>query len=532
MNSHNFYTAKTALIVALGGFLMGFDASVISGVATFVEIEFQLSKLQLGWAVASLSLAATFAMLVAGPISDKLGRKPLLKAAALCFAISALWSAVAGSFPELVLARMLGGFGVGTALIIAPLYIAELSPAEHRGRLVSFNQLNIVVGISAAFFSNYLILRLGNLDAEWATQLRLREWSWRWMLSVEMLPAVFYFLDLRLVPESPRWLIMHGRSTSALHILRKTCGDDAAATEIAAISENISNTQGEAASQLPLRDLFSKPVRWVLGIGVSVAVLQQITGINSVFFYAPMIFEQSGIGTDAAFMQAVIVGLTNLTFTIVALLLIDKIGRKPLLIAGVAGITCSMFLLAWAFHSASYSLSAEAISDLITLSSNPALRALQDIVFDSDVTFKNALAEAVGVDTLRQFESAFIAAAINMNPTLILWGIIGFVASFAVSLGPVMWVLFSELFPSRLRAVAISFVGFINSGVSFLVQLVFPWQLATLGSSATFLIYGLFALVGLIIVVRFIPETRGKSLEQIELELVPGLARAQQERSS
>lgn len=261
-------------------------------------------------------------------------------------------------------------------------------------------------------------------------------------------------------------------------------------------------------------------MRLVLAIGLSVAILQQITGINSVFFYAPMIFEQSGIGTDAAFMQAILVGLTNLVFTLLAMAMIDKFGRKPILVAGVAGIALCMFLLAWSFSSATYTLSAEAITGLGEGIDPVSLHSMQGVTFYSDVDFKRALADALGAAGAQQFESELIVAAISMNPMLILFGILGFVASFAISVGPVMWVLFSELFPNRIRGVAISFVGFVNSGVSFLVQLVFPWQLANMGNAATFFIYGLFAVIGLVIIARLLPETKGKSLEEIEQQLV------------
>jgi MFS family permease len=187
------YTIRVALTVALGGFLMGFDASVISGVVGFIEPEFRLSKIELGWAVASLTLTATLAMMVSGPLSDRLGRRPA--------------SAIAPDFVTLVAARMLGGFGVGAALIIAPMYIAEIAPPELRGRMVSFNQFNIVIGISAAYFSNFLILNLGEAGLAWTEVLGLDRWAWRWMLGVEALPALFYLLALRYVPESPRWLV-------------------------------------------------------------------------------------------------------------------------------------------------------------------------------------------------------------------------------------------------------------------------------------------------------------------------------------
>ena len=452
------YAIRVALTVALGGFLMGFDASVISGVVTFIEPEFNLSKIELGWSVASLTLTATLAMMVSGPLSDRLGRRPVLKIAALLFAISAVASAVAPSFMTLVAARMLGGFGVGAALIIAPMYIAEIAPAAMRGRMVSFNQLNIVIGISAAFFTNYLILRFGQSGLAWAEALRLGEWNWRWMLGVEALPAIFYFLALFAVPESPRWLVMHGYDDDARRVLEKVTDSDQAEADIRAVKASLHAEQSIKGAAL--RELFRPAMRLVLVIGISVAVLQQVTGINSVFFYAPMIFEQSGIGTDASFMQAVLVGLVNLAFTVLAIFLIDRVGRRPLLAGGLTGIALCMLLLSYGF----------------------------------------------GSD--------------DVNPKIILVGILGFVASFAVSLGPVMWVLFSELFPNRLRGLAISFVGLINSGVSFLVQLIFPWELQNLGNSLTFLIYGLFAIVGLVIVMRLLPETKGKSLEELEAELV------------
>jgi sugar porter (SP) family MFS transporter len=445
------FTIRVALLVALGGFLMGFDASVISGVVTFIEPEFALSKIELGWAVASLTLTATVAMMLAGPLSDRLGRRPVLKIAAALFTVSAFASALAPDFVTLVAARMLGGFGVGAALIIAPMYIAEIAPPELRGRMVSFNQLNIVIGISVAFFSNYLILNLAQSDLSWTQTLGMDVWTWRWMLGVEALPAIFYFFALFSVPESPRWLVMRGKDQDAFDIMVQVSGREQAEAELLAVRESL-ELEARIEKAL-LKELFQPAMRLVLTIGISVAILQQITGINAVFFYAPMIFEQSGIGTDAAFMQAVLVGIVNLVFTVLAILLIDKLGRRPLLGFGLAVISESGQL-------------------------------------------------------------------VEINATLILIGILGFVAGFAISLGPVMWVLFSELFPNRLRGIAISFVGLINSSVSFIVQLVFPWELENFGNSMTFLIFGLFAILGLVVVMKLLPETKGKSLEELEAELV------------
>ena len=503
--------------MALGGFLMGFDASVISGVVGFIELEFALSKLQLGWSVASLALAATFAMMSAGPLSDRFGRRPMLSGAAILFAISAIASAAASSFEMLVAARIIGGLGVGTALIIAPMYIAEIAPAKDRGRLVTINQLNIVIVISAAFFCIYLILMMGQSQSDWALALRFDEWSWRWMLGVETLPAILYFLCLRWVPESPRWLAMHDRHAEALGVMERVGGPEWARSELEAVKRGLATAEVE---QPGVRALFARPLRLVLAIGLTVAVLQQITGINSVFFYAPMIFEQSGIGTDAAFMQAVLVGLTNLAFTVAAMALIDRLGRKPLLMFGVSGIAICMLLLAWGFDQASYTLSAEAIATLPAGIEQSVLLPLQDQTFNSDTDFRTAVTGVLGPAQFQRFETELITAAITIQPTLILMAILGFVASFAISIGPVMWVLFSELFPNRIRGVAISFVGLVNSAVSFLVQLLVPWQQANLGNATTFLIYGVFAVVGLILIGKLLPETRGKSLEELEETLV------------
>jgi MFS family permease len=510
--------ATIALFVALGGFLMGFDASVISGVVGFIEVEFSLTKIQVGWSVSSLALTATLAMMLSGPLSDRIGRRPVLRIAALLFAVSAILSAVAPSFSWLVFARMLGGLGVGAALIIAPMYIAEMAPPESRGRLVSFNQLNIVIGISVAFFSNYLILTLGESGAAWAEALRLGEWNWRWMLGVETLPAVFYLIALQFVPESPRWLAMRGRDDEALAVLERVGGSERAAEDLRAVKEAIA---AEAAlGRVSPKTLLHPSLRLVMTIGIAVGILQQITGINAVFFYAPMIFEQSGIGTNASFLQAVLVGLVNLVFTVVAMLLIDRLGRRPLLGFGLTGIAVCMLALSWGFGSATYRLDQAAIDALPADIDRQQIALVTDTTYESDTEFREALFAAIGEDTYKRFESELVSSAIAMNPVLILFAILGFVASFAVSIGPIMWVLFSELFPNRVRGVAISFVGLVNSAVAFLVTFIFPWQLETLGNAMTFLIYGLFAVVGLVFVMRILPETKGRSLEELETILI------------
>ena len=506
-----------ALIVALGGLLMGFDASVISGVIKFIEPEFGLTKLELGWSVASLTLTSTLAMMVAGPISDKFGRRAVLRWAAVLYAVSAVGSAFAPSFLFLVIARMIGGFGVGASLILAPMYIAEISPKELRGRLVSFNQLNIVIGISLAFFTNYAILQYAKTDYSWVQSLGIDQYQWRWMLGLEAVPAVFYFIGLFFVPRSPRWCLMHENISEAEAVLARFNGEEKAKMEIDRITKAIS--ADEDKSKGSFKDLFKPAMRLVISIGVVVAILQQITGINSVFFYAPMIFEQSGLGTDASFMQAILVGLVNLLFTILAILFIDRLGRKPLLTFGVAGIVLSMFVLAYGFNAATYSLDG---ADIATIENAlPALSQMEGQVFNSESSFQNAIESLQGGSEFYvEQKQSLLTTSINLNTTLILGAILAFVASFAISIGPVMWVLFSELFPNKIRGIAISFVGLINSAVSFLVQWIFPWELEVLGSSLTFLIYGLFALAGLIFIIKVIPETKGVSLEELEKKLV------------
>lgn len=518
MSSKNLFVTKIAAIVALGGFLLGFDASVISGVVKFIEPEFNLTKLQLGWAVSSITLTAGAGMLISGPMSDKFGRRKILKYAALLFTISAIGSALAFNFFWLIFFRMIGGFAVGTALIIAPMYIAEVAPPEKRGQLVSFNQLNIVLGISIAFFTNYLILKWGNSNAEWAKSLGLGKWNWRWMLGLEALPAILYFIGLYTVPRSPRWLMIQNQKQEALQVMHKIIDKNKAIIQLKEVEQSISEDAVKEKSKVS--DLFKNSMRKVIVIGLVVGVFQQIVGINAVLFYAPMIFEQTGIGTDASFIQAALVGVTNLAFTIVAILAIDKLGRKPLLIIGMAGIAICLFLLSYGFNDATYTLNQDTITNLPSEIDSKQIISLKDKIFENELDFKAALTNALGKETAEKHEVTLVTAAAKMNTILILIGIIGFVGAFAMSIGPVMWVLFSELFPNRIRAIAITFVGLVNMAISFLVQLLFPWELEILGNAGTFLLFGVFAVIGFAFIWFKVPETKGKSLEELEEMLI------------
>ena len=507
------YTIFISFIVALGGFLFGFDAGIISGVMSFAGPEFDLSEIQAGWVVSAPSFAAMFAMLFSGRISDLIGRKKTLIFVAFLYAISAMLSAMAGSYEMLYIARIIGGIAFGAALVLAPIYIAEISTAENRGKLVSLQQLNIVFGFFAAFLSNYFFNKYNTIDSAFLTD----ENVWRWMLGVELIPAIIYFVFLFFVPKSPRWLYLNNDFAEAKKVLIKIHGVDRGSTEIAAIEKNIHSDENK--SKLKIKDLLKSSLRFILVIGLVVGVLQQITGINAVYFYATSIFKQTGIGTDAAFSSGVLLSTISVIFTFVAIYLIDRMGRRPLLLIGTAGIAVSLLVCAYGFNEATYQLSKEEINQF-EFSDAEKLLPFADKLYDNDVEFKNELKEVLGTKIYSKNDGAILEAATTINANLILIGILGFIACFAFSLGPVMWVLLSELYPIKYRGLAIGVIAFINSLISSLVQLVFPWELSNLGNAFTFFLFGAVAFIGFFILLKILPETKGKSLEELELELI------------
>ncbi len=507
------YTIFISFIVALGGFLFGFDAGIISGVMSFAGPEFDLTEIQSGWVVSSPSFAAMIAMLFSGRISDKTGRKKLLIIVAFLYAISAVFSAMAISYEMLYIARMIGGLAFGAALVLAPMYIAEISTAENRGKLVSLQQLNIVFGFFAAFLSNYFFNKYNTVDNTFLTD----ENVWRWMLGVELIPALLYFMLLFFVPKSPRWLYLKEKFEEAKKVLVQIHGIERGTLEIKSIEENIDKDKNK--SELKIKDLLKKSLRFVLIVGLVVGVLQQITGINAVYFYAISIFKQTGVGTDAAFSSGVLLSTISVIFTFVAIYLIDRMGRRPLLLIGTAGIAISLLLCAYGFNQATYQLTEEKINQF-EFSDSEKLLPFADKVYDNDLDFKNDLKTALGNKVYSKNDGAILEAATNINANLILIGILGFIACFAFSLGPVMWVLLSELYPIKYRGLAIGVIAFINSLISSLVQLVFPWELSHLGNAFTFFVFGAIAFVGFFIMLKILPETKGKSLEELETELI------------
>ena len=313
--------------------------------------------------------------------------------------------------------------------------------------------------------------------------------------------------------------MLKGKTEQGKKVLSRLLGPEQAEVEAQTIQESIAGSSQD--QKIPVSKLFSPTLRFVLLVGLALGILQQVTGVNAIYFYATSIFEQSGVGTNAAFAQAVWVGIINVIFTLVAMALIDRMGRKPLLLIGVGGIALSMMLTAYGFHQATYQLDAESVAQIEGLDAS-ALGGIVGTSFEDDVSFKRSLKEALGESTYAQYEGQILEKAINMNPIIVLIGILGFVASFAISLGPVMWVMLSELYPNWIRGLAISVIGFINSFSSWVVQFIFPWELSNLGNAATYLIYGVIALVGFFLFSAILPETKGKSLEEIEEELVGG----------
>lgn len=498
------YTIFISLIVALGGFLLGFDSAVISGAISGIRVYFEMSDWELGFSVGCVIFGAMAGNIVAGPMSDRFGRKKVLIITAMLFTVSAVWSATATTYITFVVARIIGGIGIGGAILIAPIYIAEIAPPKLRGSLVSLNQLNIVIGISVAYFSNYF---LKDLEGD----------SWRWMLGVEAIPAFIYFIALFAVPRSPRWLIQR---LNLVEIAEKTLikigGKEYSETTIAEINRGIAKKEVKGT----LADLFSKRMQTIMIIALGIAFFQQITGINAIFYYAPTIFEQAGGSTDSSFLQAIVVGLTNLVFTLVAIRLIDRLGRKPLLIIGTSAMAIALSMATLAFNNATYDVNEETIAKLENAEMQTAMAELKGSSFSSQKEFFTAVSPLLNEDQLFSFKRNEIKNFISINATMVLIAILLYVAAFAISLGPVMWTLLSEIFPGNIKGIAISVVGFFNSLVSYTVTQFFPWELTNLGPTMTFAIYAVMAVLSLIFVNKYVIETKGKSLEEVEELLI------------
>lgn len=443
-----------AFIAALGGFLFGYDTAIISGTIGLVKSQFELSTIMEGWYVSSALVGTILGVSVAGILSDKYGRKNMLIVSGLFFALSALGCAVSESFNGLVVYRMLGGMGVGVASMLSPLYISEIAPAKNRGKLVALYQLAITLGILFAYFANALLLNFSTSDGLSGSEGMINKIFvsevWRAMLGSEMIPATLFLVLLFAIPKSPRWLTMVGKKEEAKNILLQYVDEQEADEEIQNVEEVLSKESGG------IKMIFSGPFKLAMIIGISLAVLSQVSGINAIIYYGPKILEEGGLQLGEALGGQVIIGIVNVLFTFIALWKIDDLGRKPLLVYGVIGIMISLIIIGFLFY----------------------------------------------------FE-------VN-NTYLLMTFILTFIACFAFSFGPVLWVLLSEIYPLKIRGSAMSIATMaVWIGTTFVGQMT-PWFLENLKPHGTFWFFAACMIPAIYIAVKVLPETKGKTLEEIE----------------
>ena len=436
---------SATIIAALGGFLFGFDTAVISGTTGRLQIVFELTSAYLGFTVASALIGTVVGSLVAGKPADALGRRASLTLIAILYFVSAVGSGLAWDWYSFLFFRFLGGIGVGGASVVSPMYIAEISPARYRGRLVAVTQFNIVLGILVAYFSNYLI-----------AQLDLGAMEWRWMFGIEALPAAVFFFLLFLTPYSPRWLAAQGRTTEARSVL-EALGNDAGSADDELREIEASLALERHSLQEPL---FQKVYRQPIQLAVLIAVFNQLSGINALMYYAPHIFRLAGADENSALLQAVAVGGTSLVFTMAALAVIDRFGRRKLMVVGSIGYILSLSGTAAAFY---------------TYGTN-----------------------------FNEFGSAAVLASLLV-----------FIASHAFGQGAVIWVFLSEIFPNRVRARGQALGSFTHWFMAALVSWTFP-IVAEVSGGHTFAFYAAMMVLQLVWVLRVMPETKGVPLEEIQ----------------
>lgn len=514
----------SAVIVALGGFIFGLDAALISGGIRSFSTEFGLTDLQVGSVVAAPGFGVLFALLISGPLCDRLGRKNTLIIIASLYLVSAIASVLAQNYISLYWARFLGGMAF-TSLSVASMYIGEISPPRLRGKLVSILQLTIVIGLSMAFFISFGINAWSQSGADWVMNIGMDKSIWRWMLGAEILPALLWLMLLFYVPKSPRWLMARGETEKAWESLGKLTGQNwktehDVPADIKADYGMNSLQDTELGLVASLKELFGTPLRKALLVGLIVAVTQPITGMNAITFYAPIVFEQLGGGTNTALGQTIIVGLISVVATVISLFFIDRIGRRPMFLGGLVIAALFLFLSWYGFSQATYQMTAKQVASLAGTVNTSALQPMVGIVFDNDVAFKAELVKNLGFDAARANEAAILKQAVSLNGTLIFISILGFIAAYQGTIGPILWVLFSEIFPTRVRGVAIIMCAFVVSFLSWLVQKFFSWQLAEWGAGNVFLFYGVCVTVCLILNYFLLPETKNKTIEEIEAGFV------------
>jgi sugar porter (SP) family MFS transporter len=432
-----------AIIVALGGFLFGYDIAMISGTTIHLQNEFGLNAFWLGFTVMIAVIGTILGTIIIGSIGDKYGRRQSMLGMSLIYSISALGSALAGSWELLLLARFITGICVGAISVLAPMYIAEISPSKIRGRLVILNQLNVVAAIFLAYFVNYFINRHIAVD------------PWRWMIGAELVPGLLFFGLLFRIPASPRWLMLKGRVDEARTVLNSL--------QVEKVQEEINDIQKaiSLSDKIGNVKLFTRENRFPVIATILIAMFNQLSGINAIIYYAPRIFEQTGLGSDAALLQSIAIGGTNLIFTLIALTLIDRFGRRQLLMVGSVGMVFFLGMIARAFY-------------------------------------------------LQEFGSS-----------LVMFYLIGYIAFFAISQGAILWVFISEIFPNHVRSKGQALGSFVHWFLTGLLALLFPLvaSMPAIGGGPIFTFFTIMMALQFFFAWKVIPETKGRSLEEIQDDL-------------
>ncbi|MBU2924841.1 MFS transporter [Colwellia sp. 1_MG-2023] len=508
-----------SLVAAFGGFVFGLDAANISGAIRFISSLFELTSEQTGTVAGIALIGVIFALFITGTLCERFGRKKVLLAIAITYSLSTILSAFAINYEMLVVGRFIGGVAFAS-ITVSAMYIGEIAPADKRGKYVSANQLMIAIGLLLAFLINYFLIKAMD-DIQWLTNENI----WRYMLGAELIANAVWITLILFIPESPRWLIMKGRSDEAQAILIKTVAENQINDIISDVEESVSS-QEKNNTFTQLKILFSKKMRFVLSLAIVYAIVQGATGMNAVLFFAPLVFEQVGMSVQDTFLQTVIMGLVGVVSTIFAISFVEKLGRRFLTLAGLFLVVVAHGSTWFGFSQANYVFDEKTFvaieQDLSQQNINISrLAPLMGKTYSTDVELKAELAKIFSNKELPLLSGTVINSSIQgINVPMVLFGIFAFLAAFNISIGPILWVIFSEIFPNNVRSVALPFAALVQTISSWSVSEFFPWQLEHLGVSTIFFIYGVIGLVGLIIMSFMLPETKGKTIEAIEKELV------------
>jgi len=451
-----------SVVATIGGFLFGFDSGVINGTVDGLQTAFNSDSIGTGFNVASMLLGCAVGAFFAGTLADKLGRRTILIAASICFTVSAWGSGIAGASAEFVFYRIIGGLAVGAASVLAPAYISEVAPAKYRGRLSSIQQIAIITGLFTAFLSNYLIAELAGSSTEqfmWGFE------AWRWMFWIELVPATIFFFALMLIPESPRFLVASRKTDKAMGVLTRLMGEEAARTKYDEIDASLASDHHRPR----LRDIVDsrhgiRPIVWV---GVGLATFQQLVGINVVFYYGAVLWQSAGFSESDALLINVFSGAFSIAACLVATFLVDRVGRKPLLMTGSIGMAVTLGTMA--------------------------------------IVFARALVQEGGNLELTGNAGPIALVAANL-----------YVIFFNMSWGPVMWIMLGEMFPNQIRGSGLAISGLAQWSSNFVITMTFPVLLAGIGLGGAYGIYAAFAIISIGFIIKFVHETKGIELENME----------------